>query len=139
MFCPRTSSWMLLQPTAELPGSWWREKNMVRFDSCSNVSVSQAWQPKVMVTPSSLTAWKPSRESRRRCVHSWISWVYCLFQDHPILLALPQDPFLFLAVCNQDSLLTTLPFCRGHDYDVCLQKASLSILPWKCLCSDETD
>lgn len=66
----RTSSWMLPQPTAELPDSWWRGRNTVRSDSCSNVSPSQAWQPRVTGTPSSSTAWKPSREFHPRCAHS---------------------------------------------------------------------
>lgn len=66
VFSSRTSSWMPPPPTAERPGSWWRGRNTAKSSSCSNVSVSQAWQPEVTGTPSSSTAWKPSREFRPR-------------------------------------------------------------------------
>lgn len=91
MFYSRTFSWMLLWPTAELLSSWWRGRNTVRSDNCSNVSVSQAWQPKVTETPSSSTAWKLSREFHPRCAHSHTSWLVHLLQ----CLHIPLFIFLF--------------------------------------------
>lgn len=129
--CPRTSSWMLLRPTAELPGSWLRGKNMVRSDSCSSVSVSQAWQPKATVTPSSSTAWKPSREFRLRC-----SLLGPLLLYHSIctLILLTARSISLSDSATTAFLLQPSP-CVVHDCDFCIQKMSL----WKCLCSDETE
>jgi type VI protein secretion system component VasF len=114
---------------------------MVRSDSCSSVLVSQAWQPKATVTPSSSTAWKPSRESRLRC--SLLGLLGPLLPYHSIctlLLLLFFFLLLFTArsislsdSATMASLLQPSP-CVVHDCDFCIQKMSL----WKCLCSEET-